>query len=206
MSSLRALALILTAALAVSACSSTPPVKFYKLATPALERPDEAAQLVLGVEDFTASPVYDDLRIIYRKNAYTLDYYHYHRWSAPPSILVTDSIRAGLERSGRYKGVLSGFSSSADAIVSGRVIAFEEVDEESAWFAHAEVAVEVRSARDGSLLWSSQIEARQKLAKRDPEGLAQAMTGVMAKLNARIQEAISQRVKPRVAPASTLTP
>lgn len=189
--------------LVVSACSSTPPVKYYKLATPTLEQPAQTSALVLVVEDFTASPVYDDMRIIYRQNAYTLDYYHYHRWSAPPSVLVTDALRAGLDRSGRYKGILSSFSPTADAILTGRVIAFEEVDETSAWFAHAEVAVEIRSTLDGSLLWSSQLEARQKLAKRNPEGLAQAMTQAMADINTQIQSAITQRVKPRPAAPST---
>lgn len=204
MSPLKILAMCLALGLVAGACSSSPSVKFYKLATPSLEKPTKTSELVLVVEDFTASPVYDDQRIIYRKNAYALDYYHYHRWSAPPSVLVTDALRAGLERSGRYTGVLSSFSPTADAVLTGRVIAFEEVDEKSAWFAHAELAVELRSTQDGSLFWSAQIEARKKLANRNPEGLAQAMTRVMADLNVQVQAAIDERVKLKAKPTTAL--
>ena len=88
------------------ACSSAPQVRYYQVVPEAIERRDEpAGGMVLAVETLSASAVYEDERIIYRQNPYRLDYYAYHRWSSPPSLMVSDVLRQTLEQTGQFATV-----------------------------------------------------------------------------------------------------
>ena len=47
------------------------------------------------LESLETEAGYDDERIVYRTTPYRLDYYQYHRWSAPPGVDGRQLPRAG---------------------------------------------------------------------------------------------------------------
>lgn len=192
---MRTLACLALLFVCMSACSSTPDVRYYRIAIEQKSPATPRTKFVVGVEDFSASPAYDDVRIVYRQSPYRLDYYHYHRWSAPPSVLVTDAVRAMLQQGGQFKGVHHGFSTDTDVMLSGRVIAFEEVDlSSSKWQARVVLNLSVRRTKDSALLWSGALTKTQPLASRNPEGLAKGMTMALRALSKDIESLIIKKI------------
>lgn len=160
-------------------CASSPEVRYYKLALPEAEANAEAPApaVSIAIEYLTSDAAYDDERIVYRQSPYRLDYYFYHRWSAPPSVLVTDALRQSFLDSGRFISVTGGYTARTDVILSGRLVALEEVDKnEEDWSARLILDLQLHRTRDGELLWSKQLRRQQEVTTRSPEGVAEALS------------------------------
>ncbi len=171
-----------------SGCRSTPSVQHYQMSLDTQqERLDEvstsAQPITLGVDDFTSESAYDDVRLIYRKSPYRLDYYHYHRWSAPPSMMITDVLRIGFKRTGAFKEVTNGYGRGVDAVLRGRVVAIEEVDEsEETWKAKLTLDLSLEDGRSGEVLWSSVWSKTRDVETRNPEGVTIALSQTLGDL------------------------
>lgn len=173
-------AALLCAGLAAGCGSSPKEIHYYQLAMPE-EGAGAKGQGVLAVEQIVADSAFDDQRIVYRKSAYRLNYYHYHRWSAPPGMMVSDYLRMAYRQSGRFDDVVSGFTPDATTVLSGRVMALEEVDvSKEEWKARVRIQLHLRDARTGKLLWSGTVSKEEPVKERNPEGLAAALSAAMA--------------------------
>jgi ABC-type uncharacterized transport system auxiliary subunit len=175
---------------AVSGCRSTPSMQHYQMS---LETQQDklgegrdttrSALITLGVDDFTSDSAYDDVRLIYRKSPYRLDYYHYHRWSSPPSMMITNLMRVGFERTGAFKAVTTGYGRGVDAVLRGRVVAIEEVDEsDEAWTARISLDLWLEDGRSGEVIWSSVVTRTRDVETLNPEGVAIALSQVLGDL------------------------
>lgn len=173
-------ALLLALLTALGACRSKPQVRHYQVAIEEVARASEPTPVVLGVDYLSANTAYDDVRIVYRKNPYRIDYYHYHRWSAPPSVMVSDVLRELFARSGRFEAVTSGYGAGVDLLLRGRLVAFEEVDRsEDEWLARVVLDLQLEDVRAGEIVWSDVITREQAVEERSPEGVARAMSALL---------------------------
>ncbi len=180
-------------ALALAACSGkVPETRYYQLAAPAAAAPDATGgggrgELVISVEPLAADDAYQDERIVYRTSPYRLDYYHYHRWSAAPGVLIAGYLEQALERSGRFRAVVRERTGSADVVLGGRVIAIEEVDESrTRWLGRITVELTLEDAKTGEVLWTGELAETEPLAAQSPEGLARALSAAMGRIAARV--------------------
>lgn len=172
---------LLAAFLVAMACGRAPDIHHYKLGGSAVGPRAQGQGPILVVEAFSAVGAYDDDRIVYRTSPHRLDYYHYHRWSASPGVLVADYLRESLRATGRFQAVLAHRTEGADLILEGRVIAFEEVDvSEEQWLGRATIELLLRDAREGRVLWTTTVTRDRPLPERNPEGLARALSQVVA--------------------------
>lgn len=169
------------AALALlSACASVPQTHFYRLSPAGPAPAREAAAGVLSIEPIEADAAYADDRIAYRTSPVRLDYYNYHRWAAPPAILLADYLRTAYARTGLFERVVSGFHPSPQAIVSGRLIAFDEVDRsETSWVDQLELELSLADAASARVLWRDRFVETEPIRERSPEGLAVALSTAM---------------------------
>lgn len=162
--------------------NSPPPVRYYQVELPEGEGKN-AGEGVLAVERLGADAAYDEARIVYRENPYRLDYYHYHRWSAPPGIMLSDYLRLAYGETGLFDSVVSDFGEGVDGVLGGRVMALEEVNKtEEEWLARIRLELELRDARTGELLWTQMITETEPLEAQEPEGLARAVAKVMERI------------------------
>jgi len=162
-----------------SACAgkSAPQIHHYQVIAQPRAGGEQGGEYVLGVEYLSADAAYDDVRIVYRKSPYKLDYYHYHRWSAPPSVMVTDALRQSLQQSGEFRAVTSGYTASADVILRGRLVAIEEVDvSEDEWRARIVLDLQLQDATTGLVIWSDVVRKEEPIEVREPEGVARALS------------------------------
>ena len=186
--------------LALAACGSkTPDTRFYQLAAPQ-QRAPAAGDITLVVEPLTTDPAYDDERIVYRSNPYRLDYYHYHRWSAAPGLMIGNYLEAALERSGRFGAVKRELSEDAPVVLGGRVVAIEEVDRSrTQWEGRLVIELTLTDVKTDRVLWSDQFEETEPLRVQSPEGLARALSVAMNRIVAKAAPVIEARATERVA-------
>lgn len=193
---MRSLALVIV----LAACSSkTPDTRFYQLAAPH-QRAPAAGDITLVVEPLTTDPAYDDERIVYRANPYRLDYYHYHRWSAAPGMMIGNYLEEALERSGRFRAVTRELTQDAPVVLGGRVVAIEEVDRSrTQWHGRLVIELTLTDVKTNRVLWSEQFEETEPLRAQTPEGLARALSIAMNRIVAKAAPVIEAQATERIA-------
>lgn len=181
----------------------TPPTRYYALELPAAGAGGGGPTIVL--EQLSTDEGYDDERMVYRTGRYRLDYYDYHRWSAPPGVIISNYLERGLERSGQFRAVVRDVTRDAKVVLAGRVVAIEEVDvSKGAWEGHLVVELRLVDTESGDSLWSEQYDESEPLTRQTPEGLAAAISAAMARIVERAVPAISARLAAH--PAANLAP
>jgi ABC-type uncharacterized transport system auxiliary subunit len=182
-------------ALALAGCgSSLPATRFYQLAAPA-PGATGGGGAVLVLEPLSTDGGYDDERMVYRISPYRLDYYQYHRWSAPPGVLVGGFLEAALGAGGL--AVVRAGDVDAPLVLGGRVIAIEEVDQApTRWAGRIAVAFALRD-RTGAVVWSGRYDEVEPMTAQDPEGLARALTAALGRIVAKVGPAVVEAVAKR---------
>lgn len=176
----------------------TPPTRYYDLAAPPAAVAKGGPVIVL--EQLATDEAYDEERIVYRTSKYRLDYYDYHRWSAPPGVMIGNFLERGLERSGHFGAVTRDVTRDATVVLTGRVVAIEEIDlSKKAWEGHLVLELRLLDTVNGVSLWSEQYEEREPLARQTPDGLAEAISVAMARIVERAAPAISARLSEHIA-------
>jgi ABC-type uncharacterized transport system auxiliary subunit len=177
---MKRLALILVA---VAACGGKlPDTRYYQLAA-APEARARGGDRVLVLENLTTDGAYDDDRIVYRTTPFRLDYYQYQRWSSAPGVMVGNYLEQALERSGKFRAVVRDLTPDAPAVLSGRVLAIEEVDRsKTEWLGRIVLELKLTDAKTGETLWTDQVEETEPLRTQTPEGLAQALSVAMSRI------------------------
>jgi len=181
-------------AFVVAACSgSAPQTRYYQLATPAAVAPRDPMGSVLAVEPLTSEGAYDDERIVYRVGPVRLDYYQYHHWSTTPGAMVGGYLQRALATSGKFRAVVGETTTDTAAVLGGRVVAIEEVDETATrWSGHVAIELTLTDPRTGEIVWSQTYEQREPLATRTPEGLARALGAAMDRIVDQAAPAIAE--------------
>jgi len=186
--------------LAVS-CGSIPEVRYYMIEPPSQEKQspadDVAAPVTVGIAAFDSSPIYEDDRIIYRDNPYEVKFYHYRRWVVAPAELVSEQIYEQFVASGAFSEVVRyGGGESADYVLNGDLLAFEEWDEKDTWYAQVGLRARLSQAGSGRVIWQDTLFKREPAAAKDPvhvvEAMSKALQGVVTEILAATRQAIEQ--------------
>lgn len=192
---MRRLAAVAIATVTALGCSGTP-IRYYQprvIPEEIQTRSAPEANVVLSVEAFAADAAYDDQRIVYRTSPYRFDYYHFHRWSSSPGIMVSVLLREGYRRTGLFRAVIGGLDARARALLAGRVVAIEEVDDgEGNWQAHVAVELTLRDNMTGEVLWNQLVEERAPVKDRSPEGVTVAVSTALSQIAAKTAPIIAR--------------
>ena len=155
-----------------------PETRYYQLAAPPAQV--QRGDLVIAIEPFETDAGYDDDRMVYRATPFRLDYYHYHRWSAAPGVLVGRFVGQSLQRTGRFRAIVR---EGAPLVLRGRVAAIEEVDQsKSRWVGRIALELSLVDTRTNAVVWSQDYEETEPLRVQSPEGLAQALSIALGRI------------------------
>jgi ABC-type uncharacterized transport system auxiliary subunit len=179
----------------VGACSTSalPETRYYQLAAPARESTRVATLSppqvgpAIAVQALDADRPYDDERIVYRSDPYRLDYYYYHRWSSPPGTMVASYLADALDHSGRFRAVTREPDDATAIVVSGRVLAIEEVDaSRTRWLGRVALELTATDHESGRVLWTRRFDDSEPMPSQSPAGLARALTIAMKRISQRV--------------------
>jgi ABC-type uncharacterized transport system auxiliary subunit len=183
----------LAALVVIAACSTSalPETRYYQLASPVRET--RVATLApprtgpaIAVQSLDADRPYDDERIVYRSDPYRLDYYYYHRWSSPPGSMIASYLTDALDHTGKFRAVTREPDDATAIVISGRVLAIEEVDStREQWRGRIAIELTATDHQSGRVLWTHRFEDSEPMPSQSPEGLARALTVAMNRISER---------------------
>lgn len=172
------------ASVASAGCGSTNRIHYYTLGegSPAVAAVDDTTKPLIRVERLTVAEPYAGRRIVYRPTQNEIAFWEYHQWATPTGRMITARLANRLGKSGMFRGVDCFPYSWGDAefVLRGTVLAFEELDRGSEWYAHVKIFLELTNRKKGrSTIWSSKIEVEEKAAAREPKALVDALSSAL---------------------------
>jgi ABC-type uncharacterized transport system auxiliary subunit len=182
-------------------CGSVPEVRYYMVNLPVMEQQSQGDHqglpVSLGVSTLRASPVYEDDRIIYRQSPYEVNFYHYRRWVVAPSEMVSEKVYQRFAESGTFAEVVRyNGGRDVDYVLSGDLLAFEEWDENDAWYAQVGLRTRLTATGTGEVVWEETFFRRKRAEAKDPvrvvEAMSEALDEIVAEVFEQTQQVISQ--------------
>lgn len=190
------LMLLLGLALSLAACLNLKQpqnkIEYYTLEyDPPVAANRRALPVVIRVQQFSISPIYNSNRIIYRDKSYERQAYSYYKWRANPAQLVTYFLSRDLKASGIVKAVLPGDSRVAPTyLVEGSVDEFLEVAGNENWQAVLAVSIvlmdENQTDISQKVLFQKTYRTRKPCDLKHPRALAAAMSLAMSAVSLSI--------------------
>ena len=151
----------------------------------------QSLPLVIKVEPFTVSPIYNTNRIIYRDTSFKREAYVYYKWWANPGDFVTHFLKRDMQKSGLFEAVLSRESKFASSyMLEGTVDEFLEYDTENHWDAVLSVSIALIAENETdvsqAVLFQKPYRTRKPCRQKHPRALAEAMSLAMSEVSEAI--------------------
>lgn len=146
---------------------------------------------VIKVERFSAAPFHNSAQILYRDRSYRRTAYTHDRWRSTPPDLVSYFLSRDLKHSGLFRAVLPYDTGQPHSLVlEGSVDEFLEWDLEESWEAVLSFTVTLMLAKEPDIsrrvLFQKTYHGKKPCGQRNPRGLAEAMSQVLADLSAAL--------------------
>lgn len=172
------LAVLLVAAL--SGCASPPPPKYYHVPTDPSVFSDGSVQSYresLRVTRFRALvPLSQDSIVTYHDGSTAVDFSPNEYWESSPPDIVKRKLAEAFQASGLFSRVDSRPTRpSADYVIRGRILRFNRLATREGQYGEVGLEVEFIDQRNGAILWSATIRAREKAAGDDGEAASHAV-------------------------------
>ncbi len=183
--------------LTAASCGSVPKTYYYTLRLPPVPAAgDPKTTFALGVEHFRAAEVLRDDRIVYYRSPTELDFYQYHRWSADPATLVTERTARWLGQMGVFADVrLLPSREPVDYVLKGRLLNFEEVDDDQGGKGRAALALELVRSRDRRVVWSFTRQSEHAIEGKGMSGVVDALDASTEDLLGQALTGLTQQVE-----------
>lgn len=170
----------------LTGCGGTPATYYYRLDYDMPAADGEALPLTLGIAGFETDVLYSGDRIVFRNSPYEVQFYHYRRWVAPPKLIVYEQVLKQFKASGAFKNVVEVPSTARpDYILNGKLIAFEEWDEDEKWYGKAGLSLELYHRDTREIVWKSTVTEVTSATERTPAEVVKAISISLRKLTAQ---------------------
>lgn len=163
----------------IVSCAGTHETHFYTLNIPEIGPSLQTAKFpfTVGVDRIYTEDPYSDDRLIYRDSLFEVKFYHYHRWVASPSKMVTEMVLAQLKSSGFFQAVQQlPVGELTDYTLSGRIKTFEEWDEGNLWFGKVRIEFRVQKNETGEIVLQKEFTSKINVESREPVAVVQALS------------------------------
>ena len=125
------------------------------------------------VGNISAPPELQDGRIRYRVGSNEVGAYQFHRWTAQPAAMISESLVRTLRATGKYRSVMESSSAAAgDYILRGRLYEFDEVDR-GAIQTSISLGVDLVDAKTKRIVWQDLVKHEEPVGSKNvPEVVA----------------------------------
>ena len=177
-----------------------PEIRLYSLSCrPVRFRADKPLPAVIRLLRPEVDPPYDTKKIVYSTTPYSRSFYRYHLWAAEPGDMVFRIMERDLAASGMAEGIIAPDSGlSATHEIRTAVTAFYERDERDGWYAELSMRIsliELHPEHGTGILLEKTYSAAERLARRNPEGLARAMSKALERISASIVRDVATAIR-----------
>jgi ABC-type uncharacterized transport system auxiliary subunit len=152
----------------------------------------EALPFIIKVENFNAAPIYNTTAIIYKETTFKRASYPYHKWMTSPADIVTYMLGRDLKWAGRFKGVIMPGERNKEVTfrIAGIVDEFHELDKGGEQYGVLTVSItitpEASASTKGMALFQKSYSMTEKMERKNPAFLAEALSRAMEKVSQEI--------------------
>lgn len=187
--------------LLLNACGSAAPVpedKFFRLDMTHITQQRNIFDGNVAVQRFKADGLHNGRAMLYTdsKQPLQLKQYHYHHWLDAPSLLIQEHLISYLRKTNAAPLVIEeqpGIQS--DYLISGRIIAFEQVNDAKG--VRADVKLELQVTKRGARMPILVKEYSQSIQTADTSlhTIASSLSTGLTNIYAKFLDDISERLK-----------
>jgi ABC-type uncharacterized transport system auxiliary subunit len=172
----------------------------------ALEYPPPAMQnlspidRVIGIDRFSVSQIFNNVKMIYRQKPTLYNDYAYHRWRANPGDMVGDSLLRDLRAAGVFKSVFSlREMENTPFILKGGVGEFYESEEADGRKAILSVHITLMDTTQKELtkqiIFQKNYRYEEPLTEQTVQGSAQAMSRAVERVSGQVIADVYEAIK-----------
>jgi cholesterol transport system auxiliary component len=163
----------------------------------ALEYPPPAMQnlspidLVIGIDRFSVSQIFNNVKMIYRQKPTLYNDYAYHRWRANPGDMVGDSLLRDLRAAGNFKSVFPWRDmENTPFVLRGGIGEFYESDETDGRKAILSVHITLMDTTQKELtkqiIFQKNYRCAEPVAEKTVLGFARAMSMAVERFSGQV--------------------
>jgi len=155
---------------------------------------------VIGIDRFSVSQIFNNVKIIYRQKPTLYNDYAYHRWRANPGDMVGDSLLRDLRAAGVFKSVFSWRDmGNTPFILKGGVGEFYESDETDGRNAILSVHITLMDTTQKELtqqiIFQKNYRCAEPVAEKTVPGFARAMSIAVERLSGQVIADVHEAIK-----------
>lgn len=161
-----------------------------------------ALPLILKIERFDTSPIYDSTRMIFKRQAFTREEYVYHQWRVPPGEMISDHLQRDFKTAAALAAVIRfDMLSATDAlcILKGTVEEFYMSAASGKASAILVVSTTLTRRKPGALMEAILAQHRYRIAEpledHSPAGFAAAMSHAARRFSRALISDVLQALK-----------
>lgn len=147
--------------------------------------------LTLRVQRFDSTLAYNRQEIVYRTNPHEFRYYAYKLWSARPAKMIQELFTNHLRQTNLVSNVIIDIVDHIPEYeINAELIALEELNSETEWFAHLAMRVSMLRTADNQVIWQYTFDERKPVHNQQPVFVVRAMSEIMESQMVLITEQI----------------
>jgi len=140
-------------------CSlSAPPVRYFEVRPPAVEKQDGPRLPSIIVPNFSCLSAYDHLRVVVRRSPVEVATSRTLQWTTVPGRMFAQGLRFHLESTGRFETVRRDAKPVPPYTIEGQVQAIELI-ESPGMAGHLALHLNVRRSEDGTVIGEKFVDA-----------------------------------------------
>ena len=164
---------------AVSSCSlfsSKAPLKhYYQVYYQPPVGPEQPIKATLRIKTFDADKAYKKYNLVYRTSFEEMFYYNTHFWASRPDYMITDLVANHFSKQRVFSDIIISMDKKPDYILSGRILALDEVIEDEKSYARVAIIFELKDYKTADVIVAHSFDTKLETKGRKPVDVVRAM-------------------------------
>ncbi|HNW82344.1 MAG TPA: ABC-type transport auxiliary lipoprotein family protein [bacterium] len=175
--------LIILLVTATSSCSlfssSSPAKQYYQIYYNPAKTIGKKISGTVMVKTFDVDKIYRRHNIVYRKSMYEMYYYNTQFWASKPADMITDVFSKHLSESGLFSDVILELERRPDYVLTGRVLALDELQSEEKSYARVSIVFELKDYKTDRSIVTHSFERRKEVKNKETVYVVRAMAEII---------------------------
>ena len=163
----------------VSSCSlfsSKAPLKhYYQVYYQPQVGSGQPIKATLRIKTFNADKAYKKYNLVYRTSFEEMFYYNTHFWASRPDDMITDLVANHFAKQRVFSDIIVTMDKKPDYILSGRILALDEVIEDDKSYARVAIIFELKDYKTAEVVVAHSFDTKLETKGRKPVDVVRAM-------------------------------
>ena len=163
----------------ISSCSlfsSKAPLKhYYQVYYQPQVGSGQPIKATLRIKTFNADKAYKKYNLVYRTSFEEMFYYNTHFWASRPDDMITDLVANHFAKQRVFSDIIVTMDKKPDYILSGRILALDEVIEDDKSYARVAIIFELKDYKTAEVVVAHSFDTKLETKGRKPVDVVRAM-------------------------------